>query len=863
MIHNFPYTNLHDLNIDWILQIIKDFKERYQNLDETFQNMLQQITAAGNNAIEAINNNKETALEAIRVFEEQCIQALDNETSGNITEIQNVANNQLNAISSAGTAQVNIINGLITSLPQTYEDSVNQLQIINAVLNQTYNYPPLVQGHYADSGESDSKTLVADNYRVSTLLSAGCASKKIKIQITGSSGIIREIIYWTGWGAQAIAHGVPVSTSTSEKTVYEYTFPATATYFTIVFCSDYNMLTEFLVSDLQVSFEWKFTALESIELHEHGFDVNNTNALEFVIPGNTNLTIEEGSEISEIDVSGGSKTVATSHKIKDDVARSSVQQVVNIIDGASAVSIELDQSDFEGLEQHSGNISNNGSWNNITDSYKHVYVPITRPGGTLVVTANSSTASKIAFVSYYRNPVDGSYPAYCTDSDYNTYKTVSSGDTSTFQSLPYDCSGVIVMTKYTSSNPTPTSFVYNAQSVEGLVSKVNTNSTNISELTNDVVLLQGKESPYNRYNLSGLVETNGNLSSTQSSGVYKWNNINANYKHVVIPVTKGMVLNAKANSELSLTYAALTEYTPPTSTSDIIHYSTATGWTSPKQKAVNSVVNEYLPSDCKFLAVMVLKNGNNSTPVTISVTLPSALKIKWLAMGDSITEGFYSVTGQGEDTEALKSKDSCYVNVCALYKNFNVDNQGVGGSGWLKRGTELAPKKNAREQIDEHVDPNDPNSDYVIDFTKYDVVTAMFGVNDWKGQMNFGSIEDGPNPATESVIGNMMYFIETAQQRNPKIKIILITPVNCRIGPGSSAANNWGIGFAFGGKTLQDYYDAIKSVCEYYDIQYIDMLHDSIINRLNAETMLPDKVHPSLDAHKQMGIGLAGKFLYG
>ena len=358
IVREMPYTNLHDLNIDWILKIVKDFQDRYQNLDETFQNMLQQIITAGNNAVEAINNNEETALEAIRVFMEQCVQALDTETTNHISEIQNVTNNQLDAInaagtnqiglidqdgaaklsaiSSAGTAQVNIINGLITTLPQTYEDAVNQLQIINAVLNQTYNYPPLVQGHYADQNESDSKTLVADNYRVSTLLSSGCASRKIKIQVTNAAGIIRDIIYWTGWGDQAVSHQVSVSTSASdEKTIYEYTFPATATYFTIVFAYDYNMGTQLLVADIQVSLQWLFNALDSIELHEYGFDSGNTNALEFVIPGNTNLTIEEGSEIDEIDVSGGSKIVATSHKLKDSTARESIDELNSEFDNVT------------------------------------------------------------------------------------------------------------------------------------------------------------------------------------------------------------------------------------------------------------------------------------------------------------------------------------------------------------------------------------------------------------------------------------------------------------------------------------------------------------------------------------------------
>lgn len=41
------------------------------------------------------------------------------------------------------------------------------------------------------------------------------------------------------------------------------------------------------------------------------------------------------------------------------------------------------------------------------------------------------------------------------------------------------------------------------------------------------------------------------------------------------------------------------------------------------------------------------------------------------------------------------------------------------------------------------------------------------------------------------------------------------------------------------------------------------MLHNSVINRINAETLLPDKVHPSLEAHRKMGLDLAGKILFG
>ena len=343
IVREMPYSNLHDLNIDWILKIVKDFQEKYQNFDETYQQMLAHLNETANAAIEAITTDKNNAIDAMRAFYADCIALINNKTNNSVEYIQDATNNQLTAINAAGsnqrdlidaegTRQVNMINSMILTLPATYEDAINQLQIINSVLNQTYNYPSLVQGHYADSQESDSKTLVADNYRVASLLSTGCASRKLRTQITNVNGIIRGLIYWTGWGSEAVSHYVAVSTDAqNERTLFTYTFPADATYFSYEFAYDYGMTQQLLVANLEVSFQWIFDSLESVQLNEHGFDSSNTGALEFVIPGNDNLTIETGTEIDEIDVAGGSKSVATSHKLKDTTARGSISNLENAL----------------------------------------------------------------------------------------------------------------------------------------------------------------------------------------------------------------------------------------------------------------------------------------------------------------------------------------------------------------------------------------------------------------------------------------------------------------------------------------------------------------------------------------------------
>lgn len=369
-----------------------------------------------------------------------------------------------------------------------------------------------------------------------------------------------------------------------------------------------------------------------------------------------------------------------------------------------------------------------------------------------------------------------------------------------------------------------------------------------------------------------------------------WININEKYQYVIIPITsKGAKLQVTALEDAVFYFAGLRSFDSTPSVNDTPDYSTAEGWTGRRTGSMGNTHSYQIPDDVKYLYVNVVYNTKPVYTTDFKLTIPEsdgrinilekkveALEqgttlpqetIKWIALGDSITEGFYSIHNENtEDTENHKDTTKSYCAWVARQKGFELTNKGVGGSGWLKRGTTAAPKLNAREQIDA---VNEDGS-YVLDFTQFDLCTIMWGVNDWKGGELLGTFDDGLNPETESVISNMRYVIETILTRNPEIKLIIITPVNCRqdtLARPSTAENNWGIGFTFGSgenkKTLQDYYNAIKQVCDYYGVEMIDMLHNSVINRINAETLLPDKVHPSLEAHRKMGLDLAGKILFG
>ena len=221
---------------------------------------------------------------------------------------------------------------------------------------------------------------------------------------------------------------------------------------------------------------------------------------------------------------------------------------------------------------------------------------------------------------------------------------------------------------------------------------------------------------------------------------------------------------------------------------------------------------------------------------------PGTGGLKWYALGDSITRGMYGfISGDGAGVDP----ETCWANLAAQYNGWTLTNKGVSGSGYLAQGG-TDPETNAREQVD------------ATDFSGAELVTLAYGVNDYFQNFGVGTMEDDVSTGG-TFISNMRYCIEKILTDNPTVKIVVISPINTNRG---SADTNWGIGKAnSAGATLEDFCNAEKAVCEYYGIEFVDMLHSSVVNRQNITTALPDGVHPSRAIHKQMARELSRKIM--
>jgi lysophospholipase L1-like esterase len=236
--------------------------------------------------------------------------------------------------------------------------------------------------------------------------------------------------------------------------------------------------------------------------------------------------------------------------------------------------------------------------------------------------------------------------------------------------------------------------------------------------------------------------------------------------------------------------------------------------------------------------------------------------VKWLALGDSITEGTYTEMEGGEPV-SHKNREYAWDTQAAKILGYGLDNRGIGGMGYLQISPDANRPLNLRTLLDldststiHIISQNDPTT--YIDLSIYKLVTINLGVNDWKSPTTYnkiGTLADDSS-VTTSVVGNMRYAIEKIMSVNPNAKIIVFSPINCAwelSSNPSTADNNWAIGYTgYGTYTLEDVSEVLKSVCDYYGVEYIDLLHTSVVNRLNIMSLLLDKVHPTQIAHQQL-----------
>lgn len=121
-----------------------------------------------------------------------------------------------------------------------------------------------------------------------------------------------------------------------------------------------------------------------------------------------------------------------------------------------------------------------------------------------------------------------------------------------------------------------------------------------------------------------------------------------------------------------------------------------------------------------------------------------------------------------------------------------------------------------------------------------ELVFVFGGVNDFYYGLPLGLPDDEPSSA--SFCGSVRLLTQLVREQCPKAAVVFATPLQCTV-----EAENGHDGINLRGHTLEQYAEAILTVCRSEGVPVIDLYHDGSITAANAARYLSDGVHPNAE----------------
>ena len=523
---------------------------------------------------------------------------------------------------------------------------------------------------------------------------------------------------------------------------------------------------------------------------------------------------------------------------------------------------------FSECVTNQGTFNSSGKWTNISANYLHTVVAVAS-NDKVAIKAQEDQATWCAVLTSYSTPVANASIPFSEATGFTAPINISENTETSF-TAPSDAAYVIIGVKSGGTDITPVSVKINdidikqttLDNLRNVIRKANTveSSANTANTKADQVTSSVGFSSYGSLNqTSGMINSNS-----------KWDyvgNTSHVYTHVVFPVKSGDKIHIE---ESLINIGFLKSYSIP-SNGDTAVFSDATGYTALKYINDSTAIYDFtVPADVNYMYVLTIQNGTATiigkftiNGLSIKLTLADNVgklyipdkTIKWCAMGDSITYGYYSSfnEGGGASSHTLGREDIGWAFLVSKQNNWELTNIAIGGEGYLDVASGGGGEQGYTQARS-------------YDFSSFDLVTIALGINDWKANKVMGSFEDDQTAETiTSFIPAMRATIEAIATSNPSCKIIVITPLNSNGYEHTygTQATNWGMGYEMSNSgTLKQFRDKMIEICELYGVQYIDMSSASCINSLALPTMLPDGVHPAIETHKLLARELAKKITF-
>lgn len=181
---NFPYTNLHEMNLDWLIPIIQEFQEHYTGINQALDDAIQAITDKGTTTIADLENLQTQIENTLNQLQSEHIAALQTATTAHLASLSNAEaaaiaavdtkkNTTIAEVNTARSNAITEINALLDDIPQDFQDVIDALENLNRAISNADKIEMVKSindftndGYYSFDGVFDPNS----NYKTTKLL---------------------------------------------------------------------------------------------------------------------------------------------------------------------------------------------------------------------------------------------------------------------------------------------------------------------------------------------------------------------------------------------------------------------------------------------------------------------------------------------------------------------------------------------------------------------------------------------------------------------------------------------------------------------------------------------------------------------
>lgn len=145
---NFPYSNFHDLNMDWIIKIAKDFLDQYTHIQEIIENGETALTETIENGIAELTQKGEELDQALTALYETHSGELNTQTLNALSQLQTALNTAIAQFNSSADIKAE---QTIASIPSDYSSlatSVHNLEIMYQNFYKELSFTGEITDHF-------------------------------------------------------------------------------------------------------------------------------------------------------------------------------------------------------------------------------------------------------------------------------------------------------------------------------------------------------------------------------------------------------------------------------------------------------------------------------------------------------------------------------------------------------------------------------------------------------------------------------------------------------------------------------------------------------------------------------------------